>query len=370
MSTIKVSNLQNASAASPAITLAADGSATASLSSINGGPISGTRNRVINGDMRIDQRNAGASVTVNTSPLFPVDRFYCDGNTNGIFTAQRSTTVPAGFANSVIFTVTTPRTSIAAGDVYGFRQQIEGFNTAGLGFGSASASAVTLSFWVRSSITGTYAISLFNSAFNRSYVATYSISAANTFEYKTITILGDTAGTWLTDNGIGMSVLWDLGSGSTYHGTAGAWAATGSIRTSGSTNWISTSGATFYLTGVQLEPGTVATPFERRSYGAELALCQRYYEVLGGVNSTLYIRGYGYVIGTILSAPIGFRVTKRAAPTVTKVGTWTAQNCNQPIITGSSVDGFGLATGTVTVVSDVYIFCPDATTFVTASSEL
>ena len=317
MSTLKTTNLQNASASSPAFVLAADGSATANLSSVNGGPIAGSRNRIINGDMRIDQRNAGAAVTVNTSPLFPVDRFFCDGNADGIFTAQRSTTVPAGFTNSVILTVTTPRTSIAAGDVYGIRQHVEGFNTAGLGFGSASASAVTLSFWVRSSVTGTYAISLFNSAFNRSYVATYSISAANTFEYKTITILGDTAGTWLTDNGIGMSVFWDLGSGSNYHGTAGAWTATGSIRTSGSTNWISTNGATFYITGVQLEPGSTATPFERRSYGQELALCQRYLPAFSGANggSSGAIGTGGFYTTTNAAIGIPFPVQARVAPT-------------------------------------------------------
>lgn len=236
----------------------------------------GFRNRIINGDMRIDQRNAGASVTVNTSPVFTVDRFYCAANASGVYTAQRSTTAPAGFTNSVILTVTTPRTSIAAGDVYGIRQAIEGFNTAGLGWGGASAQSVTLSFWVRSSITGTYTVSFFNAAFNRSYVATYTINAANTFEQKTITIAGDTTGTWATDNTAGITVYWDLGSGSTYNGTAGAWSASGILRTSGSTNWISTNGATFYLTGVQLEAGTVASPFERRDYGRELMMCQRY----------------------------------------------------------------------------------------------
>jgi hypothetical protein len=235
------------------------------------------RNRIINGNMVVDQRNAGASVTANTSPVFPVDRFYCDANANGVFTAQRSTTAPTGFTNSVILTVTTARTSIAASDVYAIRQQIEGFNTADLGWGTASAQSVTLSFWVRSSITGTYAVAFFNSAFNRSYVATYTVNAANTFEQKTITIAGDTTGTWLTDNGIGLSVLWDLGSGSNYNGTAGSWAAVGRIRTSATTNWISTNGATFYITGVQLEVGTKATPYEMQIYSDQLAQCQRYY---------------------------------------------------------------------------------------------
>jgi hypothetical protein len=220
-------------------------------------------------------------------------------------------------------TVTTARSSIAASDVYGIRQTIEGFNIADLGWGTANAQTVTISFWARSSITGTYTVSLFNTAFNRSYVATYTISAANTFEYKTITIAGDTTGTWATDNSGGINLYFDLGSGSNFQTTAGAWGASGYLRTSGSANWISTNGATFYITGVQLEKGSQATAFEWRPYGAELALCKMYYRKLGGESiADVIIQGYtttGQAIGCTIALDSGMR----ASPSVTRQGTWT-----------------------------------------------
>ena len=279
MSTLRLTNLQNASAASPAFVLAADGSATANLSSVNGGPIAGSRNRIINGDMRIDQRNAGASVTVNSSArTYGVDRFFGFGvSSAGVFTQQQSTDVPtgSGFTNSVKLTTTTSVTP-GSSDTYGFAQAIEGNNVADLMFGSASAKTVTLSFWVKSSLTGTFTVVIANYGGSRTYPATFSISAANTWEQKAITIAGDTTGTWLGSTSEGITLLWMLGSGSTLNGTANTWAAT-KFGVSGQTNLISTNGATFYITGVQLEPGSTATPFERRSYGQELALCQRYY---------------------------------------------------------------------------------------------
>jgi hypothetical protein len=282
MSTLAATNLKHASSASNNIVLDSSGNAT-----FAGTPVPNSsflRNRIINGDMRIDQRNAGASISV-TATGFPVDRFYINANSFGVISGQRSTVAPAGFTNSLLMTVTTPRGAIAANDVYGVRQSLEGFNTADFMWGSASAQTVTLSFWVRSSITGTYTVSLFNAAFNRSYVATYTVNAANTFEYKTVVVPGDTTGTWATDNTGSINVFWDVGSGSGFQAAANTWVAAGNLRTSGSTNWISTNGATFYLTGVQLEVGTAATPFERRQYGQELALCQRYYEKSYNINT-------------------------------------------------------------------------------------
>jgi hypothetical protein len=246
------------------------------VANLNGGPIAGSRNRIINGDMRIDQRNAGASV--NTTNTYILDRFLQDFSGGGVITGQRSTTAPSGFSNSLLLTVSTADASIASTDAYVLQHRVEGFNVADFGSGAAGASSFTISFWVRSSVTGTYAGGINNNAANRSYPFTYAINTANTFEYKTITITADTTGTWLSDNGIGFRILWDLGSGSSFNGTAGAWTGSNVFRTSGSVNWIATSGATFYITGVQLEPGSVATPFERRSYGAELALCQRYFQ--------------------------------------------------------------------------------------------
>jgi hypothetical protein len=236
------------------------------------------RNRIINGDMRIDQRNAGAAVNNGAgNNTYVVDRFSMFGTEAAKISGQQSTTAPTGFVNSWLITSLAATTATAA-QAYGVRHIIEGTNISDLGWGSASAKAVTISFWVRSSITGTYALALFNrDAPNRSYVANYTIDSANTFEYKTITIPGDTSGTWLTTNGQGIHVWWDLGSGSNFNETAGNWVGSLKARTSGSANWIGTSGATFYITGVQLEAGSVATPFERRPYGTELALCQRYY---------------------------------------------------------------------------------------------
>jgi hypothetical protein len=308
VSTVKVNAITDAS-----------GGNTATINSMTptADSLQGFRNRIINGDMRIDQRNAGASVTVNTtgSTVFPVDRFFGSGMTSaGVFTLQRSTTAPTGFTNSMIATVTTADSSIAASDLYYVTQIIEGFNVADLGFGSASAKTVTLSFWVRSSVTGTFSGALANSAYNRSYPFTYTISSANTFEYKTITITGDTSGTWLTDNGIGLRVYWNLGSGVDNTGTAGAWTGAGNVGADSTVALISTVNATFYLSGVQLEVGSVATPFERRDYGRELMMCQRYYWKLKANNTvTNFCTGLN-TSTTNARHMVTFPVTMRAAP--------------------------------------------------------
>jgi hypothetical protein len=267
------------------------------------------RNRIINGDMRIDQRNAGAAVT--TSGAFPVDRFAVENSSDGAFSAQQDSTAPTGFVNSLKVTVTTADASIGATQLLQIQHKIEGLNVADLAWGTANAKTVTLSFWVRSSLTGTFGGAIINSANDRSYPFTYTISSANTFEYKTITIAGDTSGTWLTTNGVGLKVNFGLGIGSTYSGTAGLWAGALYLSATGATAPLSTLNSTFYITGVQLEQNTSATPFERRLYGQELANCQRYYET-----GTAYGEGY-----TTINAPIGigyiFKVTKRVAPTTT-----------------------------------------------------
>jgi hypothetical protein len=256
----------------------------------------GFKNRIINGDMTIDQRNNGAAVTVNQAAgFFAVDRNTSYGsNSAGVFTAQRSTVAPAGFVNSLLNTVTTA-SSPTAGQEYGMRQNIEGFNIADLGWGTANAQSITISFWVRSSVTGTYAGSVCNNGYDRSYVFTYTISAANTYEYKTVTIPGDTTGTWLTDNSTGIRLQFNLGAGSSKTGTAGVWSAGYLQSATGSVNWIATSGATYYITGVQLEKGNTATSFDVLSYGTELALCQRYCIKIGGDtgNNTYMAFGLG-----------------------------------------------------------------------------
>jgi hypothetical protein len=283
--------------------------------SLNGGPLAGTRNRIINGDMRIDQRNAGASAANING--YGLDR-WTSFNVANSFSMQRSTVAPAGFTNSLLLTTTTSATPAAADYRY-LSQLIEGFNVADLAYGTASAVTIALSFWVRSSLTGTFSGALKNSAENRSYPFTFSVSSANTFEYKTITIPGDTSGTWLADSGIGLRVVFDLGSGSNRKGTAGAWAGVNADGATGAVNLVATNGATFYITGVQLEPGTVATPFERRSYGQELALCQRYYET-GRVSAFATATNLHQ-----LGAPCFYKVTKRAVPTVALVNVSNTQ---------------------------------------------
>ena len=239
------------------------------------------RNRIINGAMVIDQRNAGASVTItNTSDItYTIDRWNVFGSAASKFSVQQnagSVTPPAGFSNYLGVT-SLAATSVGSSDYYFVSQYLEGFNTADLGFGTANAKTVTLSFWVRSSLTGTFGGSLTNSAINRSYPFSYTISSANTWEQKSITIAGDTTGTWVgATNGVGLRVFFSIGMGSSNSGTAGAWA-TGDYRSvTGATSVVGTNGATFYITGVQLEVGSQATSFDYRQYGTELALCQRY----------------------------------------------------------------------------------------------
>lgn len=289
------------------------------------------RNRIINGDMRVDQRNAGAAVTISSSTGYAVDRTFCSSSGGGIYTAQRSTTVPSGFTNSLALTVTTADSSIAAGDVYYFCQLIEGYNSADFGFGASGAASVTLSFWVRSSITGTYAGSLRNNAANRSYCFSYTVNSANIWEQKSITIAGDTSGTWLTDNSIGISVAWDLGSGTNFNGTNGAWTSGNYLRSSGAVNWIANAGATFYITGVQLEVGSIATPYERQIYSEQLAQCQRYYQYWGGSANYERVASGFWVTNTTSEVEVPrISVTMRATPTLTysSVSDWNASNYN------------------------------------------
>jgi len=285
----------------------------------------GFKNRIINGGMVIDQRNAGASVTVNSGvEFYAVDRFIGQGQSaDGVFTIQRSSIAPTGFQNSLLATVTTADASIGSTQFYFLQQKIEGFNVADFSFGSAAAQSVTLSFWVRSSVTGTFAGSLSNSAANRSYPFTYTINAANTWEQKAITIAGDTSGTWLTNNDVGLRVYWNLGAGSSYTASAGAWANQWAFNATGATNLIATNGATFYITGVQLEKGSTATSFDFRPYGTELALCQRYFIKWTGNSSATEFPMIG--TGLVANSTQGYvfiptPVTLRAAPTLSYSG--------------------------------------------------
>jgi len=276
------------------------------------------RNRIINGNMVIDQRNAGAAVTA-TDGGYQIDRYQTfTESADGVFTVQRVADAPAGFINSAKITVTTADASIGASQRYLFLQNIEGFNVADFGFGAAGASTVTVSFWAKASVTGTFGGCLSNASFNRTYPFNYSVSAANTWEYKTVTISGDTSGTWLKDNGVGLRVMFGIGVGSSNVGPANAWAGAGYYQPTGSVNLISTLNATLNITGVQLEAGTAASPFEYRDYGRELILCQRYYEVCP-------FTAQPSVSGIFLYPTNQYKVVKRVAPTLTFTGTNNGQ---------------------------------------------
>ena len=285
----------------------------------------GFKNRIINGSMVIDQRNAGASVTP-TNGQYTVDRFeaimYA---TAGKYTVQQNAgavTPPVGFMNYLGVTSSSAY-SIASGDIYGFRQAIEGYNIADLGWGTANAKTITLSFQVYSSLTGTFGGSLQNSAQNRSYPFSYSVPAANTWTTISVTIAGDTSGTWLTTNGNGMRVFWGLGVGSTFSGTAGAWSGNQYYSATGATSVVGTNGATFYITGVQLEKGSTATSFDYRPYGTELALAQRYYQQSTPAGGQLNFCG-AYCRSAIVIESFGtqFVVQMRATPTLTTISTF------------------------------------------------
>jgi hypothetical protein len=278
----------------------------------------GPRNRIINGNMAVDQRNAGAAVTP-TGSGYILDRWKYATSQASKLTFQQSATAPSGFNNSTKISVASAYTA-SASDYFVYQQIIEGYNVADLNFGTASAKTVTLSFWVQSSLTGTYSGCLQNGTPDRSYVFTYSIASANTWTQISITIAGDTTGTWNTTNGNGLTVDFDLGSGSNYQNAAGSWVADNKFTNSAQANFVGTASATFYITGVQLEVGSVATPFEYNKYSDQLAQCQRYCYV--SYSGTIYTpHAYGYSV-TSTYTRIGFQppVTMRAAPSLTYSG--------------------------------------------------
>jgi len=305
----------------------------------------GFKNRIINGAMVIDQRNAGASVTPTADSTYTLDRWKIrNGGGAGRFSVIQSSTSAANFSTSVLLTVTT--TAAPSGtEFYGLEQDVEGYNMADFGWGTANAQSVTVSFQVRSSLTGTYCVSLRNNGASRSYVAEFTVNAANTFETKTITIEGDTSGTWLTTNGAGILFMVCLGSGSTREGTASSWQSSNIVATSNQVDWINTSSATFFITGVQLEKGSTATSFDYRPYETELALCQRYFiaftnTVFGGSNNRI-AAGSG-ASSTVVRFGFPFPVAMRSAPSVTMSGTPRAEAGSAISITSASSAGMNI----------------------------
>ena len=338
----------------------------------------GFKNRIINGAMTIDQRNAGAVVTINSSNTFAYcpDRFQTNqGGSGVVFSSQQVSDAPTGFVNSLRVTVSTAATP-SAGQFVFCRQIIEGFNIADLGWGTASAQTVTASFWVKSSITGAYAVFFINSAEDRSYFSTVTINSANTWEFKTVTVPGDTTGTWLTNNSNGIRFGIDLGSGSNYQGTVNAWQSGWKQRTAGTVNFCQNTGATFQITGVQLEKGSTATSFDYRPYGTELALCCRYFQKL--VEPSL--SGYAPT-GTAVWRMGGLLpVQMRASGTVTLTGNPPIQSAGASSLSsvganysnnGNSIEFDGTLNASVSVNgSIVKTICSTSTTAINISSEL
>ena len=306
----------------------------------------GFKNRIINGAMVIDQRNAGASVTPSVNGTYLVDRWNLTFSQASKFSAQQNAgavTPPAGYINYLGLTVVSSVSPLVTGDYFALQQPIEGLNVADLGWGTANAKTITLSFWVYSSLgPGTFGGALANSAGNRSYPFTYTISAANTWQQITVTVAGDISGTWLTTNGIGVYVRFGLGAGATYSGTSGLWAGSNYFSATTATKVVETGSATFYITGVQLEKGSTATSFDYRPIGTELNLCQRYCEAYYADTSTTSPISWQYIAGGFYFI-WQFKVEKRTRASVTKTGgTWTGST--PTIYGGISESQFSSAT--------------------------
>ena len=288
----------------------------------------GLKNKIINGDMVIDQRNSGASVTP-AADQYVLDRWNFFVSQSSKLTAQQNAgavTPPTGFTNYFGLTSSSSY-AVLTGDYFGTRQYIEGFNVADLDFGKATAKTITVSFWARSSLTGSFGGALTNGAGTRSYPFSYTISTANNWTQISVTIAGDTSGTWLTTNGKGMELRFSMGAGTTFSGTANTWASADYVQPTGSVSVVGTSGATLYITGVQLERNTTATPFEWLPYTTELALCQRYFVELYGKTNAYQPLGFGNTYTTTAgSYCIYLPVPMRTVPSLTTNGAIYFQN--------------------------------------------
>jgi hypothetical protein len=312
----------------------------------------GFKNRIINGDMRIDQRNAGAAITPSAVVSYGVDRFNYVGTQTSKLTLQRVSDAPSGFKYSTKLSVAASA-SATAGDQFRYTQNIEGFNCSDLNWGSASAQDVAVSFYAKASVAGTYSVALWNDTFNNySYVS--AVSLTSTWNKYTIIVPGATAGSWNTENTGGISLIFDLGGGSNWTtSNLNTWQAGGAgpgyFKAAGSVSLISNAGATLNITGVQLEKGSTATAFDYRDYGRELIQCQRYFENVQWITNGYAAQWTG---AEFFGLQYPFMVEKRASPSIasfTSFGYWVAagQNAFSALtthnftITTSNTKGFG-----------------------------
>ena len=278
------------------------------------------RNLIINGGMQVAQR--GTSFTSPESNTFTLDRWKYEESTANVVDVEQSSDAPAGFERSIKVTTTTAAGSVGASDFAQLLYKIEGHDLSRLAYGTSDAKTSTLSFWVKSSVTGSFPFGLQNHDGSRVFPVTYTVNAANTWEYKTITIAGDTGGTWTTSNnttGMRFTFFWISGSNFTGGVDGGGWAATTGFAdlTSTYTANLDVVNATLQITGVQLEVGDTATPFEHRSYGDELARCKRYFERIGiPAGSSYQSFGVGHVHTSVTAVSvIPYEVEKRVNPT-------------------------------------------------------
>jgi len=293
------------------------------------------KNRIINGGMVIDQRNAGAALGTSING-YSIDRWQIGQSTTGKLNGGQnynSITPPSGFAN-YLGVQSQSAYSISSTDNYTINQRIEGYNIADLGWGTSSAKTVTLSFWVYSSLTGTFGGALQNYGYSWNYPFSYTINSSNTWQYITITITPPTSGSWQTGNLQGVNVIFGLGVGSTYSGTPGIWTSSNVLSVTGATSVVAVNNATFYITGVQFEVGSVATSFDYRDFGRELMMCQRYYQksfpqgTAPSSGAGDYRVWYG-VTGQNIPFPVVMRVapTMVALPAVdSTAGNWASFN--------------------------------------------
>ena len=316
---------------------------TGALPAVDGSALTGlavaNRNLIINGAMTVAQR--GTSFTSAANAAYTLDRFVWYDTGAGVVDISQATDTPNGnFKNSLKIDVTTADSSLAAGDLYAIIHNIEGTVSSQLGWGTSDAKNVTVSFWIKSPKTGTHSVAVQNSAQNRSRSEEFTVSAADTWEYKSVSFIGDTSGTWLTTNGVGVRIAFPLASGSTFTQAAGSWGTGNIYASTNQVNCMDDAANNFFITGIQFEVGDTATPFEHRSYGDELAKCQRYFIKNSATAWQFTVTSLGSTFGR---SSWDFPTTMRAAPTVSNI---TFNNSNYTA-SGSqffTVDGFTVYT--------------------------
>jgi hypothetical protein len=302
------------------ITIATGGTNVAITGDLTANNFAG-RNKIIGGDFTTNPWQRGTSFAAIGNTAYSADRWTTEMGTTAVVTASKAADAPTAAQagtftqNCMSLAVTTADTSVAAGDIFILIQRVEGLSAASFGFGQAGSRNMTLSFWVKGTKTGIHCVSITNSAQNRSYVAEYTIASTNTWEYQTITIPVDTGGTWLYTNGAGLAVIFALMAGSAYQGAANTWLASNSRITSNQVNALDSTSNTFKIALVQLEAGSVATTFDARSVGTELALCQRYFEKVAYTIAAqdIMVGMCGQNVNNV--GTYQFQVTKRANPT-------------------------------------------------------